>query len=262
MAGGEALKKFYAVARGRKTGIFTRLDDFQRAMRGVKSPLGKGFNSRQAAEDWLKANQPQRPKGIVVSDTTVADLERLLKKEYAFTLSLPDDLVIYTDASYENVAGVGYAGLASSIYTKDGTCVFEMTSAVADVGMSSQQAEALAIISPLLHIEGSKSIQIYSDCQALSVMLARGKVPVEHPIYYLLMRLIDLHGAQLSWVKGHAKNLSNNHVDLLAKVARRHVIEMKEEAARRRKAMKKPRTVGARLRSVFRFAWKLLFHCI
>ena len=43
---------FYAVARGRKVGLFTTWNDCKRQIDGFKGARFKGFNSKDDAERW------------------------------------------------------------------------------------------------------------------------------------------------------------------------------------------------------------------
>lgn len=281
----DAPPRYYAVRKGRIVGIFTSTKAYEKSVKSYPGADGRRFKTLEEAQAYLTKGLDATTAALyislgpnptygawhdlqnglpgkvakrhIVTPETMEQLERLLKKEYVFTLSLPEDLILYADASYEEADGIGYAGLASSVYRADGTRVFELTSAVSDVGMTSQQAEALAVISPLLHIDDCRSLQIYSDCQALSAMVQAQRPST--PLETLLCHLIEMQGAKLSWVKGHADNDSNNRVDRLAKLARRHLIETKHAAVCRREAMKKPRTVRARLVRILRFLRKLFF---
>lgn len=52
--------RFYAVARGRTTGLFDSWPACAAAVQGYSSPLYKGFRDRQAAENWLLDEMAKR----------------------------------------------------------------------------------------------------------------------------------------------------------------------------------------------------------
>lgn len=52
--------RYYAVARGRATGLFDSWPACAAAVQGYSSPLYKGFKSRKAAEDWLMDEMAKR----------------------------------------------------------------------------------------------------------------------------------------------------------------------------------------------------------
>lgn len=51
---GSKPNRFYAVAVGNKPGIYTEWHEAQAAYKGVKAPKYKKFDTRQAAQEWLK----------------------------------------------------------------------------------------------------------------------------------------------------------------------------------------------------------------
>lgn len=51
--------RFYAVAVGKKPGIYTEWPEAQAAYTGVKAPKYKKFDSKQAAEEWLRTFEGQ-----------------------------------------------------------------------------------------------------------------------------------------------------------------------------------------------------------
>ncbi|HEY9657241.1 MAG TPA: ribonuclease H family protein [Allocoleopsis sp.] len=56
-----AQQKYYAVARGRKAGIFTTWKDCERQVKGARGAVFKSFSTRAEAEAWLdQAGQEQK----------------------------------------------------------------------------------------------------------------------------------------------------------------------------------------------------------
>ena len=61
--------KYYAVAKGRKTGIFTSWEETKYSVSGHPAALYKSFSSKQQAEEFLEQNAqlPPSPVGLVRS---------------------------------------------------------------------------------------------------------------------------------------------------------------------------------------------------
>lgn len=74
-AGVMGKKNFYAVARGRETGIFESWDACERQVKGFNDNLYKGFSSRAEAEAFLRAN------GVQVDRTEEAEEVEVHKVE-------------------------------------------------------------------------------------------------------------------------------------------------------------------------------------
>jgi len=219
----------------------------------------KSERKERSEEKKKKRVELQRQQTVhQLRAATLHDLERLLKKEYTFTLSMDEDLTLYTDASYLFDGTRGYAGIAAGVYRGDGQRIFEITSAVAEMGMTSLQAETMAVIQPLLHIETTGSIRIYTDCKALVDMVESGKAP-ENRLYGLMLHMLTMHGAKLVWVKGHADNLCNIRVDKLSKLARREYEEEMRVQRKKHAEKRKAQTVLERICKAFRFLGKILF---
>lgn len=53
--------RFYAVAVGKRPGIYTEWPDAQAAYTGVKAPKYKKFDTREAAEEWLQTFELSQP---------------------------------------------------------------------------------------------------------------------------------------------------------------------------------------------------------
>ena len=58
--------KYYAVKKGRKTGIFTTWDDCKAQVNGYKGAVYKSFSTRREAQAYLQAaTQTKAPEGLV-----------------------------------------------------------------------------------------------------------------------------------------------------------------------------------------------------
>jgi hypothetical protein len=50
-------KRFYAVARGRRTGVFTKWKDAEKSVKGYSGAIHKRFRSEEAALSWLRSKR-------------------------------------------------------------------------------------------------------------------------------------------------------------------------------------------------------------
>lgn len=81
--------KYYAVRKGRRTGIFTSWDECQASIKGFSGAEYKSFSSLEEAQKYLNGD-------IEIDDT--------MQKEIQLTKSLssqPDEIVIYVDGSFD-----------------------------------------------------------------------------------------------------------------------------------------------------------------
>lgn len=79
-------KKFYAVRKGRKTGIFTSWEECRAQVHGFSGPEYKGFTSLEDAKAFLGSEDGVSP----VKDMTLPE---------------KDEAVAYVDGSYDKVSG-------------------------------------------------------------------------------------------------------------------------------------------------------------
>lgn len=127
---GSTPDRFYAVAVGKRPGIYTEWHEAQAAYTGVKAPKYKKFDTRQAAEEWLQTFELSQSAFTLDDegedddddddddDVSKPDAKRYKSSEAHFTLASGlDDFVevqqIWTDGSSLSngqkgaVAGVG-----------------------------------------------------------------------------------------------------------------------------------------------------------
>lgn len=95
-----AKKKYYAVAHGRKTGIFESWDDCQKQVTGFSGAVFKGFPSLQDAQSFLENNE-------VSAETNAATRKRIEKPSSGDT----GTCMAFTDGSFNSGTGVyGFGG--------------------------------------------------------------------------------------------------------------------------------------------------------
>ena len=97
-------KKYYAVARGRKPGIYDQWYGDQGAeeqVKGFPGAIFKGFSTRQEAQAWLKQPELKRP---------VVGTRSATPKKQGGGAPRKNDVVIYTDGGCLNNPGPGGFG--------------------------------------------------------------------------------------------------------------------------------------------------------
>lgn len=211
-----AKKKFYAVAVGSQTGIFTDWTTAEQQVKGFPGARYKSFFSKEDAEKWMQ--DPIYRKKISSPGRTAqkgVDLE-----------SNGADIVIYTDGGCSNNPGPGGYG---AVIVAAGRQVevsggYRLT--------TNNRMEMMAAIVALRRFETStESIQLYSDSSYLVNGIKKGWVVkwqrvgwkksdgrdvLNIDLWKELIRLTAKGNVCFQWVKGHAGNALNERCDRLA----------------------------------------------
>ena len=212
-----AKTKFYAVARGRATGLFTSWAHTESLVKGFAGARYKSFGSRAEAEAWLSAPQRERKKAKPAARST----------DSPAPVDVPaDGLVIYTDGGAINNPGPGGYGIVIC----DGDDRRELSGGFART--TNNRMELTACIVALESVAGcGRPIVLYSDSSYLvnGVMKgwarswrARGWVksdgaPAQNvDLWQRLLGLLEHEQVILRWVRGHAGNALNERCDRLA----------------------------------------------
>ena len=96
--------KYYAVAQGRKTGIFTTWPETEQQVRGFTNAIFKSFKTRKEAEAFLK--KPSFSPGSAKAEPNKP------KKTYPTAETYPNDtIVVYTDGGAIGNPGPGGYGV-------------------------------------------------------------------------------------------------------------------------------------------------------
>jgi ribonuclease HI len=208
-------KKFYAVAKGRKPGIYTNWPDAKSQIDRFTGALYKGFATRKEAEEWLGKPVP-RP----------ASQKKGPESTQAHNVHDQNRVTIYTDGGSSGNPGPGGFGVVQ-IYDgriKELTGGFKFT--------TNNRMELMGVIVALRELEYRElPVTVYTDSSYVVNGITKGwakkwrrnnwiksdKKPAVNPD--LWSELLDLT-AELDvtfvWVKGHAGNTFNEHCDELA----------------------------------------------
>jgi ribonuclease HI len=224
-----AKKKYYAVVKGRKPGIYDLWSGQKGAEAQVKGFAGasyKGFATLADAKTWYGAQAGGREPVLYL---TTAKPEQLGVIDHYEVLKA-GKVVIYTDGGAINNPGPGGYGivLLSGKKRKEFSGGFRLT--------TNNRMELTACIVGLNNLATKSQVIVYSDSKYVVDSITKGwarrwwanrwmknkREKVEnHDLWRQLLRLCDQHEVEFVWVLGHAGNPENERCDQLSKQAAR-----------------------------------------
>lgn len=221
-------KKYYAVFKGRKPGIYTSWYGDNGAFSQVNKFPGavfEGFSTRQAAEDFLRRKQDGE------------DLQRRPETqqplfENADTDDPPDEpgnaqVVIHTDGGALNNPGPGGYGAVID----DGSKRVELSGGYRRT--TNNRMELMACIKALESLEAPSDVILFSDSKYVVDAVAKGWAKkwrkngwmrnkadkaLNPDLWERLLNLLDRHRVTFRWVRGHSGNLENERCDELVRM--------------------------------------------
>jgi ribonuclease HI len=212
-----ATKKFYAIAAGRKPGIYTVWPEAEAQVKGFPQARFKGFATREEAEDWLKGIKAPPP-------STVG--RKKAEKSPEADIQYGDGVQIFTDGGALNNPGPGGYGVVL-IYDgvrKELTGGYRLT--------TNNRMELMGCIVALRQLEQKdKPITLYSDSSYVVNGISKGwakswrkngwiksdkRPALNQDLWAELLELIQDLDIVFKWVKGHAGNPFNERCDELA----------------------------------------------
>jgi ribonuclease HI len=212
-----ARKKYYAIASGRKPGIYDNWPAAQAQVTGYQGARFKGFPTRGEAEAWLKnpiytraAKKVRHTAGPSITDTSPRT----------------DEVTIYTDGGARYNPGPGGYGIVQ-IYNgerKELSGGYRLT--------TNNRMELMGCIVALRELEyRDKPVTLYSDSSYVVNGIVKGwakswrkrgwiksdKKPAVNPdLWAQLLDLVEDLNITFKWVKGHAGHPMNERCDELA----------------------------------------------
>lgn len=211
-----APKKFYAVAKGRKPGIYDNWPEAKGQIDGYAGAVYKGFPSRREAEEWMKNPVLKRiPFSAIPSENTGGD-------------SIPKDgeITIYTDGGSSGNPGPGGFGVVIIINGEKTELSggFRLT--------TNNRMELMGVIAALRELgQTEMPITLYTDSSYVVNGVTKGwaekwrknnwiksdKQPaINSDLWGELLDLIKHLNIKFMWVKGHAGHVYNERCDELA----------------------------------------------
>jgi ribonuclease HI len=251
-----AKKKYYAVARGHKTGIYDQWygkNGAEAQTNGYSGALFKKFSLKEDAISWLKAHcfdtnysisgdsisgKKMTLPGFSKQKQSGNGKRKKSKKlgapqssEANKVLSEPLDenlVIIYTDGGCIGNPGPGGFG----VVLKFRGCRKEISGGYRKT--TNNRMELLACIEGLKALKKPCSVVIYSDSKYVVNAVEKGWArrwqsqgwmrtktePAENvDLWEKLLELCDKHQVEFKWVKGHAGNAENERCDQLANLS-------------------------------------------
>ena len=209
-------KKFYAVKRGRKTGLFTVWAECAAQVKGFQGAVYKGFMTEEEARAWLGGAD--------------ARTEQLRAAAEMAAPSAPDaDYIIHTDGScLRNPGGAG--GWAAVIETAATGAVEEKSGGAPET--TNNRMELTAALMALSAVPEGARVALYTDSQYLKNAFTKfwlpawkkrgwkkadGEPVLNQDLWVQLDAAFAARQVQFHWVKGHAGNPRNERCDALAR---------------------------------------------
>lgn len=210
-----ARKKFYAVAQGRKPGIYRQWAEAEKQVKGFGGAKYKSFPTMEEAESWLE-------------NPVYAPSKKRIKEHIAKTLPTPapGSVTVYTDGGAINNPGPGGYGvvICRGDTHQELSGGYRLT--------TNNRMEMMAAIMALKELEGiDDTVVLYSDSSYLVNGMVKGWVttwqsngwrksdtsPVlNSDLWKLLVALTQDKNVDFRWVKGHAGVELNERCDQLA----------------------------------------------
>ena len=217
-----AKKKVYAVARGRKTGIFEEWFGSGGAweqVNGYAGALFKGFSDRKEAETWLSGAEKKAPGKLPAGKTPTPGKSR------DKSAPVPEDaVVVYTDGGSLGNPGPGGYGVVMLINgnRKEFSGAFRLT--------TNNRMEMMACIVALRELKVPSSVIMHCDSKYVVDGMMKGwavrwrsknwmRTKTEKAknadLWAELLNLCERHDVEFRWVKGHAGIAENERCDFL-----------------------------------------------
>ena len=237
-------KKFYAVRRGYRPGIYIAWsgpDGAEAQVKGFSNPLYRAFATLREAEAWLKGEPlPKQPATLPLGLPGFE--EPSLRQPSIKEIPLPEEnldpaqalasgqIILYTDGGCIGNPGPGGFGvvLLDKIQRQELSGGYRWT--------TNNRIELTACIAGLQQLKSRASVVLFSDSRYVINGITRGwarrwqarnwmrgkKLPAENPdLWEKLLDLCDQHEVQFAWVKGHAGTPENERCDQLSMQAAR-----------------------------------------
>ncbi len=236
---GRKTKRFYAVARGKKTGIFDKWygdDGAEVQINGFPNACFKGFQALKQAKEWLRefSGKKSEFQAEINSNKTnrlsssSSEKKHLSQSVDSRPLKEADKVIIFTDGGCINNPGPGGYGviLICGKHTKEGSGGFRLT--------TNNRMELMACIIGLGFLKFRCSVTIYTDSKYVVNGIKKGwakrwranawmrnktDYAENVDLWEQLLDFCDKHKVDFKWVRGHAGNPENEYCHQLAKKA-------------------------------------------
>ncbi len=222
-------KKYYAIAKGRKPGIYdvwSGEDGAEAHIKGFSRAVYKGFASLADAKRWYISHTDSGEPELFLMNDVSEPIERF-NHQAALRAG---KVVIYTDGGCIGNPGPGGYGvvLLYGKTRKELSGGFRLT--------TNNRMELMACIRGLKTLKPKSTVVLYSDSKYIVDSIREGwaeqwranrwmrtkrEKAENSDLWALLLGLCDKHDVQFVWVEGHAGNPENERCDRLSIVAAR-----------------------------------------
>ncbi len=222
-----AAKKFYAVAKGRKPGIYDNWPDAQAQVMSFAGAVYKGFATRREAETWLRAPS----YGAATGRKSAPAKPTANHASHQGADPRPNEITIYSDGGARYNPGPGGYG----VVIIDNGEQREISAGYRHT--TNNRMELMGCIVALRAIgRCAKPVTLYTDSSYVVNGISKGwaknwrrrgwikadKQPAINPdLWGELLALTEQLDITFRWVKGHAGHPLNERCDELAVAASR-----------------------------------------
>ncbi|MEJ2689475.1 MAG: ribonuclease HI [Deltaproteobacteria bacterium] len=216
-----AQKKFYAIAVGRKPGIYDNWPQARVQVLGFPGAVYKGFASKEEAEAWL-----ENPPSNSTRRKRLSPVAGRVKTEHPVQAG---SILVYCDGGARNNPGPGGYG----IVIVDGERRREITGGFNHT--TNNRMELTGCIVALRALNGcNRPISLYTDSSYVVNGISKGwaknwrrrgwiksdgKPALNSDLWDALLNLLESCDVSFHWVKGHAGHPENERCDQLAVAA-------------------------------------------
>lgn len=208
--------KFYAVKKGRKTGIFTTWAECQKQVSGFPKAEFKSFISKQEADNWLKeiksSNENRRKSYSVIVYTDGGSRNHGNKKgehvkkndkaAWAYLIKYQGSIISDTDGEYGS--------------TNNRMEIMALKKALLDLKQRELQNEKILVVLDSKYVLDAITKQWLQSWEKNGWKTSAGTSVKNKELWMEISRLLpEFPNLDYQWTKGHANDEGNNLVDEL-----------------------------------------------
>jgi ribonuclease HI len=225
-------KKFYAVFKGRRPGIYTSWFGDNGAFSQVNKYPGavyEGFSTKEEAEKFLSRKQYEKPAPVrpLAQQSLFEDKKSAVEINRDETVTPGDRVLIHTDGGALNNPGPGGYGAV----IEDGERRIEISGGYRRT--TNNRMELMACIKALEYLEKPSKVTLYSDSRYVVDAVSKGWADkwrkngwmrnkadsaMNADLWERLLDLLRRHRVDFKWVRGHSGHPENERCDELVRM--------------------------------------------
>lgn len=229
--------KYYAVKKGRETGIFTTWDATERQVKGYSGAKFKSFKTREEAADYLSGEVANVEKVFIPSTKQIRARQKPAEKNA--DEKKHREIIVYTDGGSRNHGNVRGGHVKASdkaawaFLIKDGKQKYSKSGG--EFGATNNRMEIMAFLEALKYLRSkdmqNRQIDVVMDSKYVLDAIQKGwlagwrrrgwtksdgsKLQNKQLWQRVDANLKDFPKIQYFWTKGHAEDKGNVFVDHL-----------------------------------------------